>query len=75
MRLFWIHLLLHPVYPGPQAKQDVSVFANLLRTPAFNQGFTNDNTNSQFYLSSKNPERAEEFWTNHPVYHMAKHSN
>ncbi|MDX8551264.1 hypothetical protein KHC33_13910 [Methanospirillum sp. J.3.6.1-F.2.7.3] len=60
-RLFWIPLLLHPVYPGHDAKQDVSVLANPLRRPGITRGFSNDNTNSQFYLTSKNPdERAEE---------------
>ncbi len=48
-----------PKLPGPDAKQDVSVLANHLRRPRIIQGFTNDNTNSQFSLASKNPDDRE----------------
>ncbi|MBP9008209.1 MAG: hypothetical protein KBG16_06025 [Methanospirillum sp.] len=46
-----------PVSPGLHAKQDVSVRANPLREPGTTQVCTNDNTNSQFFLSSKNPDK------------------
>jgi hypothetical protein len=64
-QLFRKHPMPSQKQPGPDAKQDVSVLANHLRRPRIIQGFTNDNTNSQFSLSTKNPDDRENLFRIH----------